>query len=82
MYTLDGTTFTVVDGTNTVGPVENRTFRIEFHEAGPSYGCVTTWPAVVSAVTGPRPAIPPQYMLLAMRGIDVKLDYFVQIHSD
>ena len=82
MYTLDGTTFTVVDGTNTVGPVENRTFRIEFHEASPLLRVRDDLAGGVSAVNGPRPAITPQRMLLAVRGIDVKLDYFVQIHSD
>jgi hypothetical protein len=81
-YTPDDVNFFVAAGSDAVGPIENRTFRLELHSSPTMYGCATTWPATTQSFSASRPPITVDHFNFALQGLDVKLDYFIQIQSD
>ncbi len=80
-YTFDATTYTVEAVTDENGLIENAPLLLRLAQEPPAVGCHTTWPPV-SDVSATLPAIAPTHAGFAVQGVELTIDYFVQIHSN
>jgi len=75
--------FVELDAAVATGPIENRDFSLELRNHPPTYDCRSSWPAARSQVAAAIPAtVTATQFTLGVGGIQVRLDYFIQIHSD
>jgi hypothetical protein len=81
-YTPDSVSFNVLESSMGTVPLENAAFVLGFRQAAAAYNCTTTWPVPDMNVGGPTPGYAVTYMDFAVQGVQVSLDYFIQIHSD
>lgn len=81
-YTLDGAIFTVVDGAAAQILIENRAFTLTLTELPNDVTCQSSWPVDRQPVLGARPAITPDNIEITVQGVELALDYFVQIRSN
>jgi hypothetical protein len=82
-YTYDHSTYTPMMRSNAQGPVENRDFTLTAQHAPPTLVCQTDWPADMGQVSNTiPPMITPTRFTLILSGLQIQLDYFIQIHSD
>jgi len=82
-YTLDNSTFTVLDSMPLPGPLANGDFVLGLVENPPGATTFETWAGTELSVMGTPPAqIVPDHLDIAVIGADVQLDCFVRIHTD
>jgi hypothetical protein len=81
-YTLDQTNYFAEDAS--YGPsIENGDFLLEMRQGPTDLSCITTWPVLAQTVTGPIPAgVAPTETRFYVANFVVRLDYFLQIHTD
>lgn len=79
-YSLDGSTYTVVDGTDVATPLENASFALALQQEGGLVTCHTTWPPTAT-VMGATPTISPVAVRVYGYGFELTLRYWLQIHS-
>jgi hypothetical protein len=83
VYTYGSDVYTPIEVANLQGPIENRDFTLANLHAPPMMSCQTNWPADLETLSGDVPTdITPSFFNLVIQGLDVQLDYFIQIHSD
>jgi len=82
-YTPDGSVYFTMGSSNATGPIASRTFsmRTEYTLAG-GWRCETDWPAATARLEGTKPALDAQRVGIGTKGVDVRLSWFIQIHSD
>jgi len=81
-YTTDNVSFTHVQDV-TAQPFGVLAFTLTFQQAVPTMSCATTFPTAMSSLSGPVPnGITPVFAGFKIIGLEVAVDYFVQIHSD
>ena len=80
--TTDNVAFTHVQQV-AAQPLQVAAFTLTFRQAAPSMSCFTTLPVTMSTLSGAAPTnIPPAHAGFLIIGLEVALDYFIQIHSD
>jgi hypothetical protein len=81
-YTTDNVSFTHVQQT-AAQPFTVSDFTLTFQQAVPSMSCMTTLPVTMSSLGGAVPSsITPTEAGFLIIGLEVSVDYFIQIHSD
>jgi hypothetical protein len=83
-YTIDGNAFGFVDSSTAQGPLENADFTLTFAYSPTTSQCDTTYPATDSQIGGPSPAAFGTALRSAFfaGGLDVRYDWYIQIHTD
>jgi hypothetical protein len=64
------------------GPLEHGDFSLQMRHTPPTVACTTGWPAQQQEVTSDLPNIVPSATGFVLQGIEVRVDYFIQIHTD
>lgn len=81
-YTLDMMTWMEVVASYG-GVIENGDFLLEMRHGTADVGCYTTWPVPMPYVLGPLPTdIAPTELGFDADGIELRLDYYIQIHTE
>jgi hypothetical protein len=81
-HTYDGVTSTSDAATLAQAPIENADLTLTMFHAPPSFACETTYPATMPRIDAQIPAgIPADDVDLVAYGVDMRFDYFIQIHT-
>jgi hypothetical protein len=80
-HTFDGATYTNDAITPAQGPVTNADVSMTLFHAPPSYSCATTFPATMPRLDATLPAIVPAALTLSAENVQMRWDYFIQIHT-
>lgn len=81
--TFDGASFaSLAQADLTLTPVEQRDTFLEADHRPPITRCKTGWPATMQTISGTNPALTPAKIVIVLRGLEARLDYFVHIRTE
>jgi hypothetical protein len=82
-YTLGDDKFVSPASAVGPGPLENADVFLSLDFRSPAIHCATSWPASEQSLSGVLPTgIEPTGVLLVFAGLDLEIDYFVQIRTE
>ena len=81
-HTLDASSYTHDATTPALAPIENTDLAMTMFHTPTTIGCGTTYPVDMPRVDAARPAIAPVKVTLVAIAIEMRFDYFIQIHTE
>lgn len=81
-YSADGSMYNSIAFANLTQSVDNGDFRLSIDHYGGTGTCRTTWPSTAPDVTAALPAVSPTRYGFGIQGVELRVDWVIQIHSD
>lgn len=82
-HTFDGATYLTPVGTGSPAALTvGETIELQYQHAPPMHSCTTSWPVTLNPLVDVIPPIVADSLALSVADMRLRIDYFVQIHTE